>query len=221
MTSANGPPTEHRELLDRGLVHRTINTGHTTTAYLDAKTETSRPREALVARQAADALAAHVGTTLVPRRRLPAADLTVIRPKNLEPYFVETLVLRPEDATYCVWGAAEHATVRRDIGPDPIPLVTMTVGMMPHRDDTWTRMHELVAQENKRRHESGPEPVAEPPRPWCAVALHTELLLGLYPDALPWLGDFERTIAWATILKFATDADDLPPKRQTANGHPQ
>ncbi len=35
----------------------------------------------------------------------------------------------------------------------------------------------------------------EPPAPWCAVQIGTAAIL--HPDALSWVGDFERCIAWA------------------------
>jgi len=38
-----------------------------------------------------------------------------------------------------------------------------------------------------------------PPVPWCAVSVHTPV--GAFPEALDWLGDFERCIAWAWITR--------------------
>lgn len=38
-----------------------------------------------------------------------------------------------------------------------------------------------------------------PATPWCAVALHPNIIE--FKDALSWLGDFERSVAWAWITR--------------------
>lgn len=47
-----------------------------------------------------------------------------------------------------------------------------------------------------------------PAAPWCAVALHPNAIA--FPDAIGWLGDLERCIAWAWITRQPAlrEADD-------------
>ena len=44
--------------------------------------------------------------------------------------------------------------------------------------------------------------------PWCAVALHPTL--PMFMDAVTWLGDFERCVAWAWITRNPALASVLP-----------
>lgn len=40
----------------------------------------------------------------------------------------------------------------------------------------------------------------QPPAPWCGVVLHLDAL-AMYRDAMVWLGDFERCLAWAFVAE--------------------
>ena len=44
------------------------------------------------------------------------------------------------------------------------------------------------------------EKIKIPSTPWCAVHLHHSA--ALFPDALAWLGDFERCVAWAWLSRY-------------------
>lgn len=73
------------------------------------------------------------------------------------------------------------------------PIVTIGVA----RDagvSLWRMLHESAAAR------SAPivtDPDAPPPAPWCAARL--EVGTALYPEAMEWLGDFERCLAWAWL----------------------
>jgi hypothetical protein len=45
----------------------------------------------------------------------------------------------------------------------------------------------------------GPTRAAMPTTPYCMVALHQNIMA--FPDAIAWLGDLERCIAWAWITR--------------------
>lgn len=56
-----------------------------------------------------------------------------------------------------------------------------------------------------------------PPEPWCAVRI--EVGAALCPDAMAWLGDFERCLAWAWLERpGATVGNDTP---AVGNGRPE
>lgn len=69
--------------------------------------------------------------------------------------------------------------------PQPVPLVTCWLAV-EHPDRVWAVVPSAVA---------GVEIPAT--APWLAVLIHPTALLR--PDALGWLGDAERCIAWALV----------------------
>lgn len=78
--------------------------------------------------------------------------------------------------------------------PEPVPLVTFAVARRERNAaKLWSALI-LAAQ--------GPlAPPAMPSTPWCGVVLHQGVRF--FPDATNWLGDFERCVAWAWILRVA------------------
>jgi hypothetical protein len=74
-----------------------------------------------------------------------------------------------------------------------VPLATVGVAQRSRQTiDLWAMM---VAQ-------YGAVPgLQQPGTPWCAVALHAGL--AAYPNAVHWLGDLERCLAWAWITRNA------------------
>jgi len=74
---------------------------------------------------------------------------------------------------------------------DGVPLVTFGVAQRSrHSKALWDRLVQVSDQ---------PTSCAMPDAPWCGVVLHPPL--PAFPDAMDWLGDFERCIAWAWITR--------------------
>lgn len=72
-----------------------------------------------------------------------------------------------------------------------VPIVTLGVAQRAREAaDLWAI---LVANFG------APSSVKRPSTPWCAVALHENIMV--FPDALAWVGDLERCIAWAWITR--------------------
>lgn len=90
-------------------------------------------------------------------------------------------------------GKALLATVLGEIGGHPAPLATIAVAGSSRAS------HAAWAELGK------PMPLAlptvpwarEPQPPWCAVRLYATI--DILPEALSWLGDYERCLAWAWI----------------------
>ena len=68
-----------------------------------------------------------------------------------------------------------------------VPLVTF--GVAPREDDAAGLWEALQG--------TGARPAA----PWCAVRIYPSV--GLHPEAVGWLGDFERCVAWTWIERGA------------------
>ncbi|MBP2302502.1 hypothetical protein [Azospirillum picis] len=77
--------------------------------------------------------------------------------------------------------------------PEPIPLVTFAVARRSRgADKLWDTLLQAAP---------GVAPPVMPRTPWVAVVEHpTE---PIFPDAVGWLGDFERCVAWAWIERVA------------------
>lgn len=71
------------------------------------------------------------------------------------------------------------------------PLVTFGVAQRSrHGGNLWAKMlANFPAKPGTQK----------PAEPWCAVALHPALIA--HPDAMGWMGDFERCVAWAWITR--------------------
>lgn len=79
-----------------------------------------------------------------------------------------------------------------------VPLVTMGVAKRSrHGAALWPLLSAPHMPPVKRN-------AARPAEPWCAVAIWPSITE--HPDALAWLGDLERCIAWA----WCTRAEDGP-----------
>lgn len=76
-------------------------------------------------------------------------------------------------------------------GPGAVPLVTFGVAQRSRQGEP---LWELLAGMGQ------PSPAARmPSAPWCGVVLHPSAVL--FPDAMEWLGDLERCVAWAWITR--------------------
>ena len=72
-----------------------------------------------------------------------------------------------------------------------VPLVTFGVAHKSRQSEPlWAMM--LANFEHDQN-------IKQPSTPWCAVAIHSTIIL--HPDALSWIGDFERCVAWAWITR--------------------
>jgi hypothetical protein len=72
-----------------------------------------------------------------------------------------------------------------------LPLVTLGVAQRSRESaDLWGHLVSML----------GCKPgLQQPSLPWCAVALHAPMVA--FPDAVSWLGDLERCIAWAWVTR--------------------
>lgn len=74
-----------------------------------------------------------------------------------------------------------------------IPLVTFGVAQRSrHSEPLWAML--LANFEHT-------EGIKQPATPWCAVAVHQSIMA--HADAIGWLADFERCVAWAWITRNA------------------
>ena len=72
-----------------------------------------------------------------------------------------------------------------------IPLVTFGVAQRSrHSEPLWAML--LANFEH-------PAGIKQPETPWCAVVMHPSIMA--HADAIGWLADFERCVAWAWITR--------------------
>ena len=72
-----------------------------------------------------------------------------------------------------------------------IPLVTFGVAQRSrHSEQLWAML--LANFEH-------PEGIKQPSTPWCTVVVHPSIMA--HADAIVWLADFERCVAWAWITR--------------------
>ena len=181
------------------LHHQTINTGH---VLVNRLAEMTQPRPGTkVSIDAVRPLAAHIprmlSTELVPVHELspaPAPDSQAYAIRG----FPDLGVTRPVFVVYAHPDCSEAQwTQTMD---EPIPLVTFGVGVQGDTGPLWQYLCRISANIPGFGFPDAIDPESPPPTPWCGVGLHVPLLLGAYPDALHWLGDFERCVAWAAVL---------------------
>lgn len=92
----------------------------------------------------------------------------------------------------CANGAMT-ATIYAD-GPPSEVIATIGVCADPRISATiWRALHQWGDTPVKT------DPSSPPPVPWCAAAL--ESAIARHMDAVEWLGDFERCLAWAVVRK--------------------
>lgn len=78
--------------------------------------------------------------------------------------------------------------------PQPVPIAT--VGVAEHSRCgayLWRHLHETAQPPQQL----ATRPDQVPPEPWCAARL--EVGAALVPEAMEWLGDLERCIAWTWL----------------------
>lgn len=91
---------------------------------------------------------------------------------------------------YTISGQRQRRKLVLTVWRGDAPIVTMGIAL--HSRDgagLWRALHETAKAPIKTSAERCP------PEPWAAVLIHGGLLLA--SDAIEWLGDFERCIAWA------------------------
>lgn len=82
-------------------------------------------------------------------------------------------------------------------GPDDAPI--LTIGVATHSRcgaRLWRSLHETALGA------LATDDTPCPPEPWCAARLEPGAVL--HPMAMAWLGDFERCLAWAAVLRRET-----------------
>ena len=153
----------------RYLHHVTLDTGQSRRSY---RTEVS------------DAAVAYGRSLLTAARASGRASLV----EPLAHYGLSVTIDGPSLLATVDGPAGPHVPGRPHAGPT-MPLVTMAV---PQRSRAapglWTLITGLGGYGT---------PPERPAAPWLAVQLHPGL--NGYPEAVEWLGDFERVIAWAWI----------------------
>ena len=193
------------------LHHQTINTGH---VLVNRLAEMTLPRPGTqVSIDAVRPLAAHIprmlSTELVPLQELlpaPAPEFQAYAIRG----FPDLGVTRP---VFVVYAHPECSQVEfTQTMDEPIPLVTFGVGVQGDTGQLWQYLCRVTADIPGFGFPDAIDPESPPPTPWCGVGLHVPLLLGAYPDALHWLGDFERCVAWAAVLHAGAMADSNSPR---------
>jgi hypothetical protein len=100
----------------------------------------------------------------------------------------------PGVPAYTLSAAAEGKCLIATVWRDDAPLVTLGVaGRSRCGGPLWRMLHDhSVLPTQTRRDEA-------PPAPWCAARLEPGIVGD--SEAATWLGDFERTLAWAWLSR--------------------
>lgn len=142
-----------------------------------------------------------------PRSEVSDATLDILRPWLLD--LVESAGKSPlpvaELSHFSALAIVEVGLVVTIYGPsgpyisgrpnktDGAPIVTIGVAQRTRQgSELWSKLSKHFVTV------AGLEP---PSTPWCAVALHENIMA--FPDAAEWLGDLERCIAWAWVTRHA------------------
>lgn len=140
-----------------------------------------------------------------PRSEVDDATLALLHPwlertrtsGNIEPLPVAPLshfgarVIKEIGLVVTIYGPRGPHTPGKPHSGEWLPLVTLGIAQRSRESgDLWAQ---LVANFGTR------PGVIAPSTPWVAVAIHDTI--GGYLDALQWLGDLERCIAWAWVTR--------------------
>lgn len=130
-----------------------------------------------------------------PRREVTDATLRVMGDLLARMLASERPVPVPHVGPYSISGAASGGGLSAIIwanGPPPEPITTIGVAPQPDGSATlWNSLHQGLTTP------VATDPERCPAAPWVAAGLHAAAVK--YPDAIGWLGDFERCLAWAWI----------------------
>lgn len=124
-----------------------------------------------------------------PRKDLDEAVMTIVRQSIDEALHGLAPVIRPG---YTLSAMQQRGALLATVMTEQsAPICTIAVaGDARQGDGLWAVLKDPAP--------GGAVAVGEPPAPpWCAVRLHPDLESHL--DAIVWLGDFERYLAWAWI----------------------
>ena len=202
---------------DLRLHHQTLNTGHVLEHRLTEMTQYRPGTQVCI--NAVRPLQRHM-SRLLANELIPAQELLPAAGPESQAYSVRGFpdfgVTRP---VFAVYGHPEWSS-RMELTQDTdelVPLVTFAVGVQGDTGHLWRYLCRALADEaaqcgnlrGLRIHDTI-DPESPPATPWCAVWMHLPLLLRAYPDALDWLGNFERCVAWAAVL-HAGAAGPIPP----------
>ena len=210
-------PNGSRHWKDLRLQHVMLNSGHvlenrlTEMTQLRPGTKVGRHRCGPAPPQMA---------RLLSHELIPVHELLPTPAPQFQPYAVRAFPdLGATQPLFAVYGHPDYSQLECTQAMDrPIPLVTFAVGVEGDTARLWQYLCRLIAREAMPfGNPPGPgihdtiDPASPPPAPWCGVGLHLALLLGAYPDALHWLGAFERCVAWAVVLHARAIADPIVP----------
>jgi len=116
---------------------------------------------------------------------------------NIEPLPVAPLshygamVIKDVGLVVTIYGPRGPHTPGQSHSGEWLPLVTLGIAQRSRESgDLWAS---LLA------HLGGKTGIMAPTPPWVAVSIHDTI--ASYPEALQWIGDLERCIAWAWITR--------------------
>lgn len=130
-----------------------------------------------------------------PRDEVGAPALEVLRPLLARVLAGETVEVPWVDGTYRLRGVADAGCCALVLlGDDAAIVATIGIGGDPAGSPAlWRQLHQYAL-------DAAPvvtDPAAPPPVPWCAARL--DVGATTHPDAMEWLGDLERCLAWAYL----------------------
>lgn len=140
-----------------------------------------------------------------PRAEVDDATLAVLVPwlkkaiasGNIEPLPVPQLshygarAIKETGLVVTIYGPRGPHTPGQPHSGESLPLVTLGIAQRSRESgDLWAML---------RASFGGKPGVKTPAAPWVAVSIHENIVA--YLDALQWLGDLERCIAWAWVTR--------------------
>lgn len=117
-------------------------------------------------------------------------------PGDVEPRCTLTGGVYGRCCSLTVWGPPLHPAAfptAADISNRPVPIAEVGIAAHSRCGATlWRNLHAMAAQQGAT---VATDATHCPPEPWVAALLHAGA--SIYIDAMSWLGDFERCLAWA------------------------
>lgn len=136
-----------------------------------------------------------------PRHEVGDAAITLLAPLLARVLAGETVDLPGVPDGYRLRGVGDgRGAALTVVGPSGLLVVTIAVaGDSSGAAALWRQVHEYALAGTPL----GTRADAPPAPPWCAVRVEPGALR--HPDALEWLGDLERCLAWALIERGSAE----------------